>query len=45
MKAGAIKDLYFEGYSKIPSKLHETLHEPTNFEIVKVKFICFVNGA
>ena len=26
MNANAMKDLYCEGYLKIPSKLHETFH-------------------
>lgn len=44
MNAKAIKDLYWEGYLKVPSKLHETLHG-SNFQIVKVKFIYFVKDS
>ena len=44
MKAKAIKDLYFEGYSKVSSKLHETLHELSNFQKVKVESERCVRG-
>jgi len=44
MNANVIKDLHYERYLKILSKLHEPLHDSENDERASVNLHCSANG-